>query len=134
MGCTGESIVADELEIEGEPCVSVWAAWWPDASLSLSHVTYDQSTAGFSGLPGLSTEQSVLLFADPFTFPADVLLARMNDEYAGTQVIGGMASGGTRPGEAKLVFNENVLDEGCHGHVEWSSNDERCVAGMPADW
>ena len=113
MGCTGESIVADELEIEGEPCISIWAAWWPDASINLSHVTFDRENANFVGLPDVSTDSSILLLADPFSFPADVLLAKMNEEKPGTQMIGGMASGASRPGEAKLVFNEKVLEEGC---------------------
>jgi len=113
IGCTGESIVADELEIEGEPCISIWAAWWPEASINLSHVTFDRTDASFAGLPEINGDSSMLLFADPFSFPADVLLAKINDEHPGTQMMGGMASGASRPGEAKLIFNDQVLEEGC---------------------
>lgn len=119
LGCTGVAIVADDQEIEEDPCLSVWAAWFPDADVQLTRLTYERSPDGgsFAGWPeslvnDWPDEMTLLMLADPFSLPADVFLERLNSDRPGTQVIGGMASGGSRPGEAKLILNGEVFDDG----------------------
>jgi small ligand-binding sensory domain FIST len=56
-----------------------------------------------------------LLIGDPFSFPTDLLLRHLNERVPGTIVIGGMASGGTRPGETRLFLEGRVLDTGAVG-------------------
>ena len=51
---------------------------------------------------------ALLLMADPFTFPADVLLERLGEDQPGKPVLGGMASGATRPGENRLLLGPTV--------------------------
>ena len=119
VGCTGQGIVHNASEIEDDPCVSVWAAWFHGtnvggAACEVAHVTYDRSSGGFKGLPKQIDEQSVslLALAEPYTFPADVFLERINTDFPGLHVVGGMASGGMGPGESKLILNGTVLSEG----------------------
>ena len=119
MGCTGESFVVDGREIEEELCISAWAAWWPDPvedrlgpQVELTHATFDSTDATFKNLPQLDDNSSIILLADPYSFPTDILLARLNEEHPGVRVIGGMASGATRPGDAKIVHGDNVTSEG----------------------
>ena len=45
----------------------------------------------------------IIMLADPFTFPADGLLTELNDEPGAPVVVGGLASGGRRPGDAPPV-------------------------------
>ena len=56
-----------------------------------------------------------LLISDPFTFPADYLLAHLNEHAPGTLVMGGMASGGLGAQRSRLFLNGKVLNEGAVG-------------------
>jgi small ligand-binding sensory domain FIST len=58
---------------------------------------------------------TLLLLADPFSFPADYLLERINDEHRGTPVIGGMAGGGTVPGQHRLFLGTQAHKFGAVG-------------------
>ena len=55
---------------------------------------------------------SMLLLGEPFTFPADYLLERMNEDHPGLAVAGGMASGASTPGESRLILGRQVFTEG----------------------
>ena len=57
----------------------------------------------------------MLLLADPFTFPADYLLERVNEDHAGAIVVGGMASGAREPGENRLFYQNETLTDGAVG-------------------
>ena len=57
----------------------------------------------------------VLALGDPFSFPAaDLFLPRVNEDYAGLRVHGGMASGADR-GETRLILNDMVQEDGAVG-------------------
>ena len=57
-------------------------------------------------------ESFVILLGEPFSFPADFLLERMNEDRPTVPVIGGMASGGTQPGENRLLLGPATHTEG----------------------
>ena len=52
------------------------------------------------------------MLADPFSFPADGLLAELDGEAGTPAVVGGLASGGQRPGDHCLFAGTDVLLEG----------------------
>jgi small ligand-binding sensory domain FIST len=54
----------------------------------------------------------LLVLAEPYSFPADVLLSRLNEDRPRFRVLGGMASGGWGPGQNKLLFGGRALDRG----------------------
>lgn len=112
IGCVGESIVGGAVEVEGEPAVSVWLAELPSDAGSF-HVEFTRTEEGgfFSGWPRQGPG-AFLLIADPYTFPADLLLRQLNEQMPGTLIIGGMASGGSGPGETRLFLDDRVLDSG----------------------
>lgn len=119
MGCMGESIIHGAEEIESEPCVSLWLAWMPTAKIDLVQLDYERSPDGgsFVGWPDALESANLsgatlLTLAEPFSFPADVFLERINEDRPGVSVIGGMASGGTTPGESRLLLQNEVLTEG----------------------
>jgi small ligand-binding sensory domain FIST len=119
LGCTGESIVGGGREIEGRPAVSLWAGRLPGVSVDPMHLQFMQTAEGgtFTGWPeGLSDQwpagAALLLLAEPFTFPADQLLARLNEDQPGVPVLGGMASGAARPGENRLVLGRRQFADG----------------------
>ena len=57
----------------------------------------------------------MLLLGDPYTFPVDVFLEEMNESHSAIPVLGGMASGTQGPGQCRLVFGENVANQGAVG-------------------
>jgi small ligand-binding sensory domain FIST len=52
------------------------------------------------------------MLGEPFTFPAEQLLERMNEDRPGVPILGGMASAGHEPGENRLVRGRETFAEG----------------------
>ena len=119
IGCCGESIVANQYELQWQPAISIWAGHLPSVQLDCCHLEYrslgddsvfDGWTDAFAGTwPDGST---IFSFADPFSFPMDVFLDRMNEDRQSIPVLGGMASGVSQPGEARLIKGRDVYDSG----------------------
>ena len=59
----------------------------------------------------------MLLLADPFSFPVDGLIARLEEDHPGLPIIGGMASGGDQPGANTLVINGETYESGAVGII-----------------
>ncbi|MFO0912182.1 MAG: FIST N-terminal domain-containing protein [Pirellulales bacterium] len=120
IGCLGQGVIGTDAagrgqEIEDDPAWSLWAAWSPSAELEAAHLSLEQTPEGmaFTGFDReLPENSSLILLADPFSFPADVLLERWREDRPGTLVMGGMASGGSAPGENRLVLNDRTFDHG----------------------
>lgn len=117
IGCMTETVLGGSREVEGGAAVAVWAARLPDAEVTPFRLVARpvEEGLGVMGWPDAldaSPGWTVLLFADPFTFPADGLLARLNEVAQPAQVVGGMASGGRRPGEHRLFAGREALTEG----------------------
>lgn len=129
LGCTGESIIGGDREVEQGPAISLWLASLPDTSVTPMHLDFNQTPDGgtFSGWPTDLPSQwppsaAMLLLGEPFSFPADELLRRLNEDQPRLPIFGGMASGGMAPGENRLILGSRVFDRGAvaalvHGAV-----------------
>jgi small ligand-binding sensory domain FIST len=129
LGCTGESIVGGNREIEGRPAISLWLASLPNSTVQLMHLNFEQTGEGgtFTGWPTDLPEPwpsgaAMLLLGEPFSFPADELIRRLNEDRPGIPVLGGMASGGVAPGENRLLLGSKEFTQGAvvaliHGQV-----------------
>ena len=123
LGCGGEAIVGNDQEIEGEPAVSLWLARWSvPVELQPFQLVAQQTPDGFSllGWPDalLSADPAraeILLLADPFTFPINVLLTQLNENHRGLRVLGGMSSGGREAGGSRLIIGQQALQAGAVG-------------------
>lgn len=119
LGCSGEAIVGMAREIEEEPALSVWLAHWPGVNSSLFRLQFERTREGgvIQGWPEelageWPADTFILLLGEPFSFPADLLLDRLNEDRPGVPVIGGMASGGAEPGDNRLLLGRESLAEG----------------------
>lgn len=117
-GCTAESVIGGSREVEGRPGLALWAACLPGTTIRSLAVTAHAGADGnpeFSALPAVGDEEraGLLLFADPFTFPIDAYLARLNEALPGVPAMGGMASGALGPGQTLFFTAEGVRDAGC---------------------
>jgi small ligand-binding sensory domain FIST len=127
LGCTGESIVGEDQEVEGKAALSLWALRLPGIALRPRRLSFAEGV--FSGWPELDDEPqakpataaaaaagerrpSLLLLADPFSFPTEVFLKRIQESVSGMQVIGGMASGSNAPDRNRLVLDGEVAADG----------------------
>jgi small ligand-binding sensory domain FIST len=119
LGCTGESIVGGAREIEQEPAVSLWLATLPATKAIPIHLDFQQTREGgtFTGWPGDLPEPwpdgaAMVILGEPYSFPADELVRRLNEDHPGVPVLGGMASGGVSPGENRLIFGREIYESG----------------------
>ena len=119
VGITAESIVANESEHEMVPAVSVWAAELPQVSIESMHLRYEHiedggAITGWNDISPVAWEdcQAFFLLADPYSFPADVLLHRFNEDHSGVPVFGGNASGANQPDDARILVNSQVHTDG----------------------
>jgi small ligand-binding sensory domain FIST len=117
IGCVAETVVVGDREVESGPAVAVWLASLPEP-VETFHMEFVRTSGGgvFGGYRFEETASSpCLLIGDPFSFPTDLLLRHLNERVPGTIVMGGMASGGTRPGETRLFLDDRVVETGAVG-------------------
>lgn len=120
IGSTAESVLANGLEYERQPAVAVWAAHLPGVQLGPLSLDYSQTPDGgyFNGWPDKfewPSQATMLLLADPFSFPVELFLNRLADDQPDLPVVGGMCSGGSRPGGNVILLNGQTYDSGAVG-------------------
>src|SRR5262249_3447706 len=119
LGCTGEAIAGTGREIEDEPALSLWLARWPAVRVKPMHLGLERTAEGVA-LHGWPDELAgdwpahsfLIVLGEPFSFPADFLLERMNEDRPSVPVLGGMASGAAQPGENRLLLGPCAFAEG----------------------
>lgn len=120
LACTGESIVGDGREIESGPALSLWAARLPNG-LNIQPIRMTFDGTHIEGWPSSEAEfepnddRTLLLLADPFSFPTDEWLHWQREHEPTLRVVGGMASGGFQPGVNRLALDSDVYREGAVG-------------------
>jgi small ligand-binding sensory domain FIST len=125
LGCTGESIVGEDQEVERGPALSLWALRLPGITVRPRQFTFaDGAFEGWPELEGAARThggsesvpgelpQCLILLGDPFSFPTDLFLKRYHEIAPGRSVIGGMASGSQVPEGNRLVLDGSVATEG----------------------
>jgi len=117
IGCVSEAVAGGAREVEAEPAVSLWlaAGLGPAETFAMEFVP-TASGGAFGGYRFEPDRAAVcLLVCDPFTFPAEYLLAHLNENATGTLVMGGMASGGLGARRSRLFLDGQVRTEGAVG-------------------
>jgi small ligand-binding sensory domain FIST len=123
VGCGAGGTVAGGQELEDGPGLVVWSASLPGAQLDTIHLTAERDADGFRllGMPesliraGDDGEavpgESLVAFCDPFSFPAEELLASLERSHPEMPVLGGLASA-SYAGGAVLLRDGDVHTEG----------------------
>lgn len=121
IGCGAGGTVAGAHELEDTPSVVVWAASLPGAELETMHLTAERDGEGFRllGLPeelagaagDPTDDESVIALCDPFSFPAEELIAAVERNRPGAPIIGGLASA-SFAGGAMLLRDGEVHTNG----------------------
>ena len=123
IGCGAGGTVAGGHELEETPGIAIWAASLPGAELETMHLTAERDAQGFRllGLPVSLLEpanadeaggdESLIALCDPFSFPAEELLAAVDRSRPHVPVLGGLASA-SFAGGAVLLRNGEVHSDG----------------------
>src|SRR6266542_4070462 len=122
VGCSAEGVIGVTHEVEGAPAIAAWAAALPGIGVQPFRLTFTREDdhaiiEGLEELPALEAQPVVLMLADPFSFPADLLLDHLNGAAPGIPIVGGMASGGLEAGRNALFFNDEILRDGAVGAI-----------------
>lgn len=114
-GMTSHGVIAADREIEQPDAVTVWAASLPGATVE--PLRYEPAGDGAPADWAAPSEgqAGIVLFGDPFSFPADAFLAWIGQAQPGVPVCGGLASAAARPGGNRLVLDDAVHDDGAVG-------------------
>ena len=118
FGGTAGAVIGGGREIEDSPAISLFAARLPATLLTPVRLEVVPTPDGPSlvGWPD-HPDGTMLLFADPFSFPADAFLDRVNEDLPKLRVIGGLASAAMQPGGNRLMLDDQVTDSGAVGAV-----------------
>ena len=132
IGCAAESVVGNQREIEQAPAVSLWAGLTGPIMPVRLWTEFEEGAAGdeLAGLPGMGDPtsliagwpddlafepQALILLADPYSFPVELLLHGLQSEHPGLPVVGGMASAALGPGGNRLVLDQRLFTDGAVG-------------------
>jgi small ligand-binding sensory domain FIST len=118
LGGSAGAVIGGGREVEDSPALSLFAARLPATLLTPVRLEVVPTPDGPSlvGWPD-HPDGTMLLLADPFSFPADAFLDRVNEDLPKLQIIGGLASAAMQPGGNRLVLDEQITDSGAVGVV-----------------
>jgi len=118
VGATAGGVLGGSHEAEDGVGFSVFAACLPGADLAplslRSEDTPDGPTVVGWDAPEIDADL-LLLAVDPFTFPTESFLRRLDQDRPGLRVLGGLASAAARPGGNRLLVDGRIQAEGAAG-------------------
>src|SRR5215210_6383524 len=127
LGCGAQGVVGSGRELE-DGGVAVWAASLGGGSAEPFHVRAEPLESGLAlaGVPDAHGADAALLLADPYSFPAEPLLAALADSRPELPVIGGIASASGAGGS--LIGPDGPLVEGAVGALLRDADLRTCVS------
>ncbi len=117
IGCSAAGVIGAGRGVEATSSVSVWAGVLPGVRVRPFHLEVIRVSEGMAvlGLPEAEpADQVAVVFADPFSFPADGFVQQVNDTLT-IPFVGGMATGTRGPGSTRLLIDGRTVDRGAVG-------------------
>jgi small ligand-binding sensory domain FIST len=118
IGCTAVGVAGGGIEVEDAPGLSVFAASFGSGQVDAIRLAVEETTDGIAivGWPDtVPARGTLLLLADPFSFPVGDFLTLCNARVPDLRVVGGMASAGMRAGTNRLSIGDHILTSGAVG-------------------
>lgn len=118
IGGVAQGVVGPGEEVEAGPAVSVWAANLPGGHAQPFRSWALRSSDGgmaVAGWPDTHPGDLTIVLADPYSYPAAEVAARISEARPGHVLSGGLISGG--PGRSRLVLDDQVHEDGAVGVV-----------------
>jgi small ligand-binding sensory domain FIST len=117
IGATAVSVIGGAHEVEEQPALALWAArTGPVISVSIDAAEGFDGWS-FAGLhpPVADEARTLVLLAEPSSFPVDPFLEHVAARHPDLRVIGGIASAGFGPGANRLVVDGTLRSSGAVG-------------------
>lgn len=124
VGATAASVLANDREIEDRAAVTLFAATWgrrmrigPGGARAV-RLTAAREGDGWriSGSDEMvEAGATLVLLADPFSFPVDDFVDAMHARQPDLTIVGGLASAASGPGGNRLVADDTVVEHGAVG-------------------
>ncbi|MCA9697226.1 MAG: FIST C-terminal domain-containing protein [Myxococcales bacterium] len=128
VGCSAAGVAGDGREIEQAPGLALSAARLPGVEVTPFHLDPDAVDLTTPADPAYERQRwfealgiadgpapHLLLLPDPFSWPGPPMLASLDRSFPDAVKIGGLASGGGRPGEHRLFCDRSVHHRGTVG-------------------
>jgi len=118
LGTTASGVLGGSHEVEDGVGFAAFAACLPDARVHPLALRSEDTPDGPTvvGWPEQDVDADLLLLAvDPFTFPTEAYLRRLDADRPGLRVLGGLASGAARPGGNRLLVDGRIQADGAAG-------------------
>ncbi len=122
IGCTAESIVGPDREVESQPAAVLFLASLPDVQvrpflLDQEDLHKFENTSECIDHLGVDPESdpSFVVLSDPFTIDVLTGLKYLDQAFPLRPKVGGLASGADQPGQNRLFMNEQELRQGLVG-------------------
>jgi len=130
-GCGAQGVVSTGREVETGGVV-VWAGSLGAGAGEAFHLEARPAGEGrlaITGMPDVGNDEALVMFVDPYTFPAEALLAEIARSSPGVPVVGGLAAAESSP--AALFHDDAVASIGAVGLV-LSDVDVHCTVSQGA--
>jgi small ligand-binding sensory domain FIST len=115
VGTTAVGVAGGGIEVEDAPGLSVLAASFSAgrvAGVALESVETSDGVAIVGWPDSLPSQGTLLMLADPFSFPVPDFLQLCNARVPEMTVVGGLASAGNHAGTNRLVLDGEVYTSG----------------------
>jgi small ligand-binding sensory domain FIST len=118
FGCSASGVIGAGHEVEERPGLSLTAAVLPGVRLRPLFVPAGKLTEAAMHVGVAATEDPhFLLLCDPFSCDVDTLVGTLDHAYPDGRKVGGIASGGDRPGGNALYCGDELRGRGAVGVV-----------------
>jgi small ligand-binding sensory domain FIST len=117
LGAAAVAVLGARREVEQTPGVALFAARLGSPAVPV-RLAAERAGDGWQivGFPvDVTGVRSMLLVADPFTFPVDALLAQLGTDRSGLAVVGGLASAANQPGGNRMLVDDMSYTDGAIG-------------------
>jgi len=123
LGCTAGGIVGGGEEVEQQSALTLTGAILPGVNFKTFHITND-ALPDLDDAPGSweklmqiesGEKPSFLLLCDPFSFKVDSFIQGLDYAFPKLIKLGGLASGGHKAGENRLICDDKVFRSGLVG-------------------
>lgn len=116
IGATAVSVLGGAREVEEHSAIVLFAAVvGPVTPVRIDTTRTEDRWQLLGAPPGSLDDQTLLLLADPFSFPVDDFLGALADSEPTLRVVGGLASAARGPGGNRLVVDDVVTSNGAVG-------------------
>ena len=123
VGCSAAGVIGAGHEVEHRSALSVTGARLPDVEIHPFAIGPDALAGGgldapaFTELLGLDAAAvpPMIVLSDPFTCDVDALVRGVDAAYGRSAKVGGLASGGRRPGDHVLLVGDEARSSGAVG-------------------